>query len=75
MNYVVHLSVDRKKPTEGRIATRIKTVRLLPLSPEVREENQLGETISAEDAMWEFGSAEVLEGPIVSAASRPNGWV
>ena len=43
----------------------IKSIRLQPVSPEVKESNQIGETISLEAAERQFGSAQVIEGPMV----------
>ncbi|KDQ31490.1 hypothetical protein PLEOSDRAFT_1096294 [Pleurotus ostreatus PC15] len=63
---VVSLSTDRtRKFDDGRVAAKIKAIRLPPVSPEVKEQNQIGETISLEDAEREFGAAEVIEGPML----------
>ncbi|KAF7436125.1 hypothetical protein PC9H_002951 [Pleurotus ostreatus] len=63
---VVSLSTDRtRKFDDGRVAAKIKAIRLPPVSPEVKEQNQIGDTISLEDAEREFGAAEVIEGPMI----------
>ncbi|KAL4256500.1 Glycosyltransferase family 61 protein [Pleurotus pulmonarius] len=63
---VVSLSTDRTRKFEhGQVAAKIKAIRLPPVSPEVKEQNQIGETISLEDAEREFGVAEVIEGPMI----------
>lgn len=67
---VVSLSSNRtRKFEDGQVAAKIKAIRLPPVSPEVKEQNQIGETISLEDAEREFRAAEVIEGPMVSAYS------
>ncbi|KAL0955964.1 hypothetical protein HGRIS_002146 [Hohenbuehelia grisea] len=65
MRLVASLSTDRRTPAKGRVVARIKSIRLGPVSPEVREENQVGETISLQDAESQFGTAEVIEGPMI----------
>ncbi|KAF4604573.1 hypothetical protein EYR40_003347 [Pleurotus pulmonarius] len=63
---VVSLSTDRTRKFEaGRVAAKIKAIRLPPVSPEVKEQNQIGETISLEDAEREFGVAGVIGGPMI----------
>ncbi|KDQ31113.1 hypothetical protein PLEOSDRAFT_1111677 [Pleurotus ostreatus PC15] len=62
---IASLSTDTRTPANGRVVAKIKSIRLQPVSPEVKESNQIGETISLEAAERQFGSAQVIEGPMI----------
>ncbi|KAJ8494657.1 hypothetical protein ONZ45_g8760 [Pleurotus djamor] len=65
LKFIASLSTDGTKPAEGRVAIKVKSIRLRPVSPEVREENQIGETISLDAAERDYAAADVIEGPMI----------
>jgi len=73
LNLVASLSVDSSRPAKGRVAAKIFAIRSAPYFPDVREENQLGTTISFEDAVEMMSSATVLDSPMVSITHHHAG--
>lgn len=63
---MANLYTDSRRPLNGRLAVKIWTIRGPPVSPEVRESDQLGSTLSLDEAFDMFSGAEVLDSPMVS---------
>jgi hypothetical protein len=74
---LANLHVDSRLPTNGRTAVKIWSIRQGPVSPDIKEENQVGSTISLDEAVEMFSGAEELSSPMVSlcrmVSPRPSG--
>ncbi|WWC65472.1 uncharacterized protein I303_108090 [Kwoniella dejecticola CBS 10117] len=65
LDHIANKHVDTRIPLQGHQEVKIYSIRLPPVSPEVKEANQIGHTISLDEAIALFGKAEELQSPMI----------